>query len=396
MKAERLARGYIELAHALEHYQPGSIDAYFGPEDWKPAAVPPISELAETAEALLEEAEGLEPFDRREFMMAQLRALQTSFRLLQGEKLGLLEEVAGLYDLTPQRVPERRFEAALERLDALLPGGSDLREREQAFRRRFEVPLERLERVIEPLLSEFRTRTARRFGLPEGESFEVRLVAGEPWGAYNWYLGGYRSRIDLNTDLPVYLYRLPALLAHEAYPGHHTEHAHKEALLYREWDRAEHSVQLINAPECVLSEGIAVWAGRMILAEDERADWLLDLAKPAGLELSREEVEALLELQEAGRALRHISANAALLLHQDGAKESEVLAYLERYDLATPEEAQKTLQFLTHPNFRSYSFTYTEGESLLRPLLKGSEGEAWFKRLLQEPLTPSALRRAAA
>lgn len=33
-----LARHYIERAHGIEQHFPGYIDAYFGPEDWKPEA----------------------------------------------------------------------------------------------------------------------------------------------------------------------------------------------------------------------------------------------------------------------------------------------------------------------------------------------------------------------
>lgn len=37
----------------------------------------------------------------------------------------------------------------------------------------------------------------------------------------------------INVDLPVWSHRLPDLVAHELYPGHHTEHAWKEHALVR-------------------------------------------------------------------------------------------------------------------------------------------------------------------
>ena len=48
-----------------------------------------------------------------------------------------------------------------------------------------------------------RLRTMARFPLPEDETFEVHFVKDQPWSGYNWYLGGCRSRIDINTDLPL-------------------------------------------------------------------------------------------------------------------------------------------------------------------------------------------------
>ena len=46
------------------------------------------------------------------------------------------------------------------------------------------------------------------------------------------------------------------LVTHEAYPGHHTEHAWKEQLLTRA-GRLEESIVLIPTPQSVVSEGIA-------------------------------------------------------------------------------------------------------------------------------------------
>ena len=57
--------------------------------------------------------------------------------------------------------------------------------------------------------------------LPAGEDFETVLVTGKPWGAYNWYLGNFKSRIELNTDLPTELNGLLGTMCHEGYPGHH-------------------------------------------------------------------------------------------------------------------------------------------------------------------------------
>ena len=66
------------------------------------------------------------------------------------------------------------------------------------------------------------------FGLPDGEICDFELVTDKPWSGFNTYLGGLRSRVDINTDLPVLSLFLPHLVAHEAYPGHHTEHTRKE------------------------------------------------------------------------------------------------------------------------------------------------------------------------
>lgn len=385
------ARAYIDLAFAIDHHHPGFVDGYFGPANWKPEKPRALADLAENAARLAGEVQALDDPTRRTFLEAQVRAMETAVALLMGETLPFAEEVRRLYDVDVAHSPEARFDEALAALDDLLPGQGDIAAREHALRATFEVPKERLTQVVSEVVRALRERTEKRFFLPERESVEVELVANKPWSGYNWYLGGYRSRIDINLDLPVHLYELPNLLAHEAYPGHHTELAIKERRLYREAGRAEHAVLLLNAPESVVREGIAVWAERMVLRDDELRDWLADdLARLAGI--GPAEVDAMLEVRRVKRALLDVRGNAALLLHAEGAPEAEVRAYLERYGLATADEAQKAVQFLTQPLSRGYVFTYLEGEALLAELFGWGDSQAQFARLLAEPGTPSLVR----
>ena len=99
-----------------------------------------------------------------------------------------------------------------------------------------------------------------RLPLPREERIEVRLTHDQPWGAYNWYLGEARSLIEINTDLPRQVDGLVGYLAHEGYPGHHTEHALREAWQYRGRGQGEYALQLINTPESLISEAIATSA----------------------------------------------------------------------------------------------------------------------------------------
>ena len=388
---DSVSQAYIELAFALEQHLPGYIDGYFGPEEYRHKNKLAVDDLEQDATGLADKVAGLEDESRRTFLGAQVRAMQTSIGLSQNRDISYADEVRGLYDVAAERVPEAVFEEAIADLDDLLEGSGDIAAREQALRAKLVVPKEKLAEVSDTIITELRQRTRARFPLPEQESFELKLVSDKPWGGYNWYLGDHRSRIDINTDLPSYLTDLPNLLAHEIYPGHHTEHALKEARLLKEQGHLEHAVLLINAPECVVSEGIATWALEVLMSEDEVGDWLADeLAPPLGI--AGEEVRRMLAVGRAKKALRGVSGNAALLLYEDKLSETEVLAYLERYALRKPEEARKTLEFLTYPTSRSYTFTYTAGYDLLEPLLKSDDADAWFSRLLQEPVTPGTIR----
>lgn len=386
-----IGRAYVGLAHAIEQHRPGYLDGYFGPEEWRVGEQRPLEQLAEEIGELARAVSLLDNQERRAFLSVQVRAMQAAVALSRGEQIPYAEEVRLLYDIEVAHVPEERFEEAIASLDELLPGQGTIAEREQAFRASFAVPPERLPTLIEVITVELRKRTRALWDLPESESVETRLVSNEPWTGYNWYLGDYRSLIEVNTDLPLYLTDLPDLMAHEAYPGHHTEHVLKEHHLYREAGRGEHAVLLINAPECVVSEGIATRALQMVMSREELYEWIVselsDLAGLAGLD-----VERRLRVSEIKKRLRSVAGNAAFLLHEQGAGEQEVIDYIQRYRLATVEEARKTLQSITHPRSRSYLFTYTSGGELLDRLFARGNAHAWFARVLQEPVTPTVIR----
>ena len=74
------------------------------------------------------------------------------------------------------------------------------------------------------------------------------VVTDKPWSGFNYYEGDYRSRVAINADLPHRLGQLPHLVAHESYPGHHTEHCRKERGLVERADRTEHTSSWSTPP----------------------------------------------------------------------------------------------------------------------------------------------------
>ncbi|MBB5232672.1 hypothetical protein [Deinococcus budaensis] len=394
MPAPDPAERYIRLAHAIDAHAEGYIDGYGGPAEWADRTKRDPAKLRAEAGALLDAVSEVQDPARRTFLTVQVRAMQTMTRLLAGEAIPYADEVRGLYDIDPVRTRAAELEAALSALDAALPGSGPLEAREEALRARVAVPKDDLLRVAAPILTELRRRTRERFGLPEGEDFSIGLVQDKPWSGYNWPLGNLQSRIDLNTDLPVLLPALPDLLAHEGYPGHHTEHATKEQRLVRGRGWHEHSIQLINAPECVVSEGVATNALRALMEEGEVEAWLTgELAGVAGLD--PDDVRAYLAASRARDGLRGVSGTAALMLHGDGAPEREVLDFLMRFGAAPEARARQSLRFISQPTFRAYIFTYSVGGDLVKGWLERG-GTPAFARLLQEPLTPGDLRAARA
>ena len=405
-----VARDYLLIALRLDRHVPGIVDGYFGPADLKgqvdiePLRPPRL--LADDAGRLRGRltTEVGEP-DRRRWLDLQLRALETLALVQGGERMPYLEQVHRCFAHTPTRRPLDRFEHAAARLDLFLPGQGALHDRLAAENAAWTVPPERIEPLLDELLPRLRARAATLFGLPEGEDVRVTLVRDQPWSGYNWYDGGFRSRVDINLDLPA---RLPGLLgtaAHETYPGHHLEHATKERVLVEGLGRMEASILLINTPECLVSEGLANVGRDVAVPPSTRDELLVELADLAGIPLATDP-EALRqaaaregELAAARAILDESRVNAALMLHHDGRPRDEVLEFLVDVGRYAPEAAAKQLQFMEHPLWRTYVFVYPEGEALIRRWLERAlpgARAARFGRLLREPLTPPAIEAESA
>src|SRR2546423_615318 len=157
-------------------------------------------------------------------------------------------------------VVERYIELGL-RLGRLLDGLVDAYYGPPELARRVDAEPQpdpaKLAAAINSLADDFRERTDRLFGLPDGEHIDFELVTNEPWSGFNYYLGDLRSRVAINTDLPVLATSLGHLVAHEAYPGHHTEHCHKEAGLVRRRHQEEETIFLVGTPQGLLAQGLA-------------------------------------------------------------------------------------------------------------------------------------------
>ena len=401
ISVEQIAPTYVQLALAIEQHKPGYVDAYYGPSEWQDQAkakgLRPLVELAQECADLntaLAADTNLDP-QRRDFLTKQGRAMQTSLRILQGEQPALVEETETLYDITPAWMDEIIFDEAQRRLDELLPAGDlstggSLIERMAARKKAVNVTIEPGSPLLDEVIVELQRRTTARFSLPPDESFEVQLVTDKPWSAYNWYLGNFRSLIEINIDRPIDVIRLVHLMAHEGYPGHHTELSIKEARLTREQGWIEHAITLLDSAACVIAEGIATRALTTLMSDEELVDWctaeLLPRAGLAHLDARRE-----LAIETARVQLAEVSNNAAFLLFEQAAGEAELVAYLQRYGLSTEQEAQQTIRFLKYA--RSYIFTYRYGGEILDALFaKFPDHDHWFARLLSEAVTPSQIR----
>ena len=385
---------YVRLGLRFDRLEPGFVDAYTGDPRTRaqvqdePAPTP--QQLRDRARELLRELDASElPADRTEFLRGQLTGLECSARKLSGEPVGFVEEVSRYFQVDVTLGDEADYAAAHAELDALLPGGGSLTERYAAHRRREECPPDRLEAAVHALSSALRDRVRGQYGLPEVETVRYEVVTDKPWSGFNYYEGAYRSRVAINADLPHRLSQLAHLVAHESYPGHHTEHCRKERGLVERDDHLEHTVFLVNTPECLMAEGLAD-LGVQASVGAGWGPWAAEVLGDLGLHFDGELAE---RVAAAAAPLTRVRQDAALLLHDRGAGSDAVIAHLQRWSLVSRERAAQQLRFLTDPLWRAYISTYVEGYELLSRWLAARPADQTvadrFLRLLDEPLTPA-------
>ena len=175
------------------------------------------------------------------------------------------------------------------------------------------------------------------------------------------------------------------LVAHEAYPGHHTEHTRKEVGLVRRRQWWEESIFLVGTPQCLLAEGLADLGLEVVWGRHPEPT-VAEHLRPLGI---RYDTEVVAAVADAGEALGAVRTNAAFRLHEDGADPETVIDEVARWGLLPRDRAAKAVEFLTHPTWRAYLTCYVEGFPLCRAFTAGDP--ARFDRLLSEQLTPADL-----
>jgi hypothetical protein len=398
-----IAEGYVKLVLAVGHHDPDYVDAYYGPQEWKKPEKKPLNTIAREATRLREQlAKISEPADelerlRRSYLTKQLSALEARVRILNGEHLKFDEESQALYDAVAPAFPEAHFQEILARLEPKLPGEGPLLQRYENWRRAFVLPKDKLDAVFQLAIKACRERTLAHIKLPPDENFSVEYVTNKPWGGYNWYKGNYRSVIQVNTDLPVYIDRAIDLAAHEGYPGHHVYNALLEKNLVRDRGWVEFSVYALFSPQSLIAEGTANFGRDVVFTKPERLAFEKEVLWPAaGIDPSR--VVEFYEVQDLVKKLGYATNEAARRYLSGDINAAAAAAWLQKYALMDEKRAKQATKFIE--KYRTYVINYNLGEDMVRSYIEkrgGTENQPekrWreFEELLASPRLPGDIR----
>ncbi len=400
MQPGTLIRDYLMLGLRFDRIEEGYVDSFTGDPALRRAVAdepaPEPAELARQADRLLADLPAVprEPGftdQRADFIGAHLRALSCAARKFAGEPVGFVDEVQAYFDVKISRGDEDRYRAAHARIDEVLGGSGPLAERMAAHRSADEIPPQRLEECIQAFSSALRDKVRATYPLPDAETIVYEVVTDKPWSGFNYYEGDYRSTVAVNADLKQQMANLPRLVAHESYPGHHTEHCRKEAGLVAGQNQQEQTIFLVNTPQCLMAEGLADLALYAAVGPGW-GSWATEIYADLGLRFDGERAEVL---ADAGLLLADVRQDAALMLHDEHRDVDDVVAFLQKWLLIDDTRARQSLRFLSSPLWRAYTSTYVEGYRLLRSWLDDRPAGVGlterFGRLLDEPLIPSSL-----
>jgi hypothetical protein len=377
---------YLELGLRLGRHADDLVDSYYGPPEL--ASRVESEELHEPA-ALAEHAAALAAeLEHDPWLAGQVRALEANARKLAGDPLDYADEGRLVYGIEPRWHDEEPFRQAAAQLDEALPGSGELRERYAHWFEETAIPAELVEQAVLDAAAELRRLTRVQVGLPDGEEFELELVAGKRWLGYARYLGGLRTEIMINVDLPLPAADLVMLTSHEIYGGHHTHRVWQEVELVRGRGQLERTLDLLWSPEAVVSEGIAM-TGPELLAGDGQ-ELAAEVLGRLGFAYDAEVGSRVVKARES---LLPISANVAMLLNDRGASPEEAREYSATWSLQPDDRVAKQVDSQLRSPSPSYQHTYWQGRELVSAHVGGDP--ARFRELLTARVLPSELARSA-
>ncbi|MDO8524076.1 MAG: hypothetical protein Q7R99_00420 [bacterium] len=192
--------------------------------------------------------------------------------------------------------------------------------------------------MLEKTIPEFFQKTCERVIFPTlGEeianwviernklTFELKK-AKESWSAYNYYDRDFNGHIIFNKNRSLNVFDIPIFVAHEIYPGHHTNSLIREALYSHGKLGLEATAHLLSSSESPIIEGIGEYAFSLINQGD------IDVNTAIAFELDRLRTE----VQYLG----------AMQFYVYQSSPAQVKQFMRQYGLMSPERAEKSFRFI--------------------------------------------------
>lgn len=388
---------YLQLGLRINKHINGYIDYYYGPRNIKLIVE---NENIKSPKNLLKACKSLQnqlrnqAFDenRIKYFDKTLLAIHTILQKLDGEKIPYLTLIENIFDFTPEFYDDDYFYNLAIKANELYRGTGSLYEKMNKYAEQRTIPLYKLENFFKKAISVARNRTKELFPnlLPASENVNIEFVENKRWWMYNWYLGNFKSRIEVNKSNNVYWTDLLNFACHEGYPGHHTESSTKEYLLYRKRSLFEVSIKLLYTPDMVISEGIATTADLILFTPKEMLSYLLEnFCINPELEDS---LEILVEQSLIKRNLRYFEHKLAYYKYVEGWENEKLKRFVRELGIYPEEGLNTVIQYISDEIGAIYSIIY-QGELIIKKKYGEHPDPNHFLELITNQILPSDIYR---
>ena len=400
-KLSKFGEDFLLLALRIDKHIKGYVDYYYGPKKLRQivdceSLTAPNSLLNDSNDLLKRlESQGFDKY-RIQYIEKLLIAMKTSIEILIGAPISVRDQISRLYDVPLQAINESNLYDLKRDFNEAYEGSGILEERLKELRIRRKVAKPNVFDLFKKALKIVKNRTNELSAdfLPKNETIIIDLVVKKKendvkWSYYNWYLGNYTSRIEVNPSYDIYWSSLLSAAAHEGYPGHHTEFTVKELYLYRELSQFEHSILFMNSPKLIISEGIASLAVNVLFSYRDQAEISVrEFCPKRSDEDSLDLITNQISVRRKMDIFLHNLAYHALI---DKWSNEQLFRYAISFEIFSEENIENYIKFLGNPVHATTAFSYSIGRNLI--INKYSEFPSMdnFFDLLTKPVLPSDL-----
>ena len=399
-KVSTFGKDFLQLALRIDKHIKGYVDFYIGPRKLRKKvhreSLTSPNTLLNDSNILINQL-GAQGYDkgRERYLEKLLVAMKTSIEDINGVEIPFKEKFLRLYDVDLKPVNESELDILLEDINEAYKGSGSLDERMKFIRETRKVPENKVYSWFKEALSITKLKTKELFGeiLPKKERILIKLVknkdrSNSKFPYYEWYLGNYFSRIDINPNFSVYWSSLLSSAAHEGYPGHHTHFVINEKLLYQELNQFEHSILILNSPKLILCEGIADIAVDMLFSYRKQAELSLQFCVNPTHEDTLENLAMQNKTKASQSFFWYILAYHALF---DEWSKEKLIRFANGFEIFSQKNIKNILELIFDPTYSTTVFLYNLGANLIKNKYGGLPSAKNYLNLLLNPLLPSDL-----
>jgi hypothetical protein len=400
-KLSKFGEDFLLLALRIGKHIKGYVDFYYGPERLRQIvdceSLTALNTLLNDSNDLLKQL-GSQGFDkeRMRYIEKLLIAMKTSIEILKGSTISIKDQILRLYDVSLQPANESKLDDLKEEFNKAYEGSGSLEQRMKELRIRRKVSKSDVFDLFKKALKIVKNRTNELYTnfLPKNETIIIDLIGKKQenevkWSYYNWYLGNYTSRIEVNPSYDIYWSSLLSAAAHEGYPGHHMEFAIKEQYLFHELFQFEHSILLLNSPKIIISEGIANLAINVLFSYRDQAE--ISFREFCRKKTDEDSLDTLTNQYSVRRKMDLFLHNLAFHALIDEWSKEKLVRYATSFEILSKENIDNRIKFLNNPVHSTTAFSYSIGSNLIIDKYSEFPSMDNFFDLLTKPVLPSDL-----